>query len=116
MPRMAFRRLIEAEACPPGRGTFVAVEGFKLAVFHLTDPPRFAVIDDLCPHAGGDLSSGELTGTVVACPWHHWEFDVTTGRCPNGRTADVACYPVEVRDGAVYADLDNPMWQLPELT
>jgi nitrite reductase/ring-hydroxylating ferredoxin subunit len=106
---MAFTRLIETSRCPPGRGTFVEKDGHKLAVFHLIDPERFAVIDDLCPHAGGDLSIGELTGQIVTCPWHHWEFDVTTGVCPHKPSAKISAYPVEIRDGYVYADLAAPV-------
>ena len=32
-----------------------------------------------CTHMGGPLGEGELDGTVVTCPWHSGEFDVTTG-------------------------------------
>ncbi len=105
---MAFVRIIAAAACPPNRGTYVEVGDQQLAVFHLTDPQRFAVTDALCPHAGGDLAGGEVTGSMVACPWHHWEFEVTTGVCPRNHAANIASFPVELRDGFVYADLDSP--------
>ncbi|MEN4019846.1 MAG: Rieske (2Fe-2S) protein [Methanobacterium sp.] len=28
---------------------------------------------------GGNLSKGKLKGTVVTCPWHHSQFDLTDG-------------------------------------
>jgi 3-phenylpropionate/trans-cinnamate dioxygenase ferredoxin component len=33
-----------------------------------------------CPHMGGNLSKGTLTGRVVTCPVHGSQFDVTTGK------------------------------------
>ena len=81
-------------------------DGFDLAVFHVIEPAeRFAVIDNTCPHAGGNLAGGTLSGMIVACPWHDWQFNVTTGVCVHQSTARVRVYPCEVRDGAVFADL-----------
>lgn len=33
-----------------------------------------------CPHLRGKLAQGKLTGTVVTCPLHHSQFDLTDGR------------------------------------
>lgn len=68
-----------------------------------------------CPHHGAPLCLGTvrervggspgryaLTGrTVMRCPWHGWEFDLETGRCPDDPSMRVAVYPVEIRDGRV---------------
>jgi 3-phenylpropionate/trans-cinnamate dioxygenase ferredoxin subunit len=32
-----------------------------------------------CPHMKGDLSAGTLEGTVITCPRHGSQFDVTDG-------------------------------------
>lgn len=32
-----------------------------------------------CPHMGGDLSLGKLEGTIVTCPVHGSQFDLSTG-------------------------------------
>lgn len=39
----------------------------------------FYAIGGECTHMGGPLGEGELDGTIVTCPWHSGEFDVTTG-------------------------------------
>lgn len=106
MSGMAWVRLIDVERCQSGRGVFVEVGGHKLAVFCLADPPHFAAIDNACPHADGNLFAGQLEGRVVSCPMHHWRFDVVTGLGTHSRAARVSSYPVEIRDGALYADLD----------
>lgn len=40
---------------------------------------RYFCADNLCPHLGGDLSRGILHGTVITCPMHHSQFDLTDG-------------------------------------
>ncbi|MCP4248794.1 MAG: non-heme iron oxygenase ferredoxin subunit, partial [bacterium] len=68
---MTFVRLTETARCPPGQGTFVEAAGIELAVFHLTEPQRFAVIDHSSPHASGHLAGGPVAGRIVQCPCHH---------------------------------------------
>ncbi len=84
------------------------VAGRELAVFLLADPPRVRVIDNACPHAGGNLSGGDVAGEVVTCLLHDWQFDLRTGICVHSARARVRSYPSELRGEAVWADLDSP--------
>jgi nitrite reductase/ring-hydroxylating ferredoxin subunit len=102
---MAMTKLIECDLCPAGKGVFIEQGGRELAVFRLDDPVRFVVMDNTCPHAGGNLAGGEVCGTVVACPWHHWQFDLESGICVHSPLARVRMYRSEVRDGVLYAEL-----------
>src|SRR5437762_1898734 len=56
----------------------------------------------VCPHRGGPLAAGTLTGSVVGCPWHGWTFDVTTGQPDHPGGHSVAAYDVKVEGGVVY--------------
>lgn len=103
---MAFTRIIELSRCEKGCGTFVELAGREIAVFRLGDPERVFVIDNACPHASGNLAAGPVKDGVVACPWHHWEFDLETGVCVHSDKARMRRYVAEIRDGAVWADLD----------
>ena len=40
---------------------------------------KFYAADNRCPHMGGNLSEGKLEKTVVTCPRHHSQFDLTDG-------------------------------------
>jgi nitrite reductase (NADH) small subunit len=40
----------------------------------------------------------------VTCPWHGWQFNVTTGKAVMNPNAGVACYRTEVRDDGIYVD------------
>ncbi len=39
----------------------------------------FYAADNRCPHMGGKLSEGKLGKTIVTCPVHHSQFDLTDG-------------------------------------
>lgn len=39
----------------------------------------FYVANNTCPHLGGFLAHGVLEGTIVTCPRHHSQFDLTDG-------------------------------------
>ena len=59
-------------------GRVVVVEGREVAVFRRGD--RFWAVQDACPHMGASLAGGRLDGDAVVCHWHHWRFDLTSGR------------------------------------
>jgi 3-phenylpropionate/trans-cinnamate dioxygenase ferredoxin subunit len=41
---------------------------------------KYYATDARCPHMKGDLSQGKLEGTVVTCPVHGSQFDISNGR------------------------------------
>lgn len=41
---------------------------------------KYYAADNRCPHLGGKLSQGKLAGTVITCPRHGSQFDLTDGR------------------------------------
>jgi nitrite reductase/ring-hydroxylating ferredoxin subunit len=79
---------------PPGERTIVTVEGRSIGVFNVRG--RYHALRNLCPHRRAPLCLGRIRGLVtsdgpynvrveregeiIACPWHGWEFDLTTGR------------------------------------
>ena len=72
-----FVRIAGTDDVKPGHGLVAEVNGKALAVFNVDG--QFHVIDNTCVHRGGPLGEGELEANVVTCPWHGWQFDVTTG-------------------------------------
>ncbi|HEV7731769.1 MAG TPA: Rieske 2Fe-2S domain-containing protein [Candidatus Binatia bacterium] len=72
-----FVKACAASDIAPGTGKTVTVEGKELALFNIDG--TFRAIDNECPHRGGPLGEGDVEGCLVTCPWHAWQFDVTTG-------------------------------------
>ncbi len=56
----------------------VKIEGHDILIARVAD--KYYAIDNRCPHLGGNLSRGRLEGTVVTCPVHGSQFDITDGR------------------------------------
>ena len=44
---------------------------------------RYYAVDRRCGHMNGPLDMGALDGTILTCPMHHVQFDVTTGEALN---------------------------------
>lgn len=86
-----------------GEGRLVEVEGRSVALFNVDG--RYYAIDNTCPHRGGPLAEGDLEGVVVACPWHAWRWDVTTGANVNNPAVKLACYPVIEEGGAIFVEI-----------
>lgn len=50
----------------------------QVAVFRTRDDEVFALVNR-CPHRGGPLSEGIVSGRKVACPLHNWVIDLNSG-------------------------------------
>jgi nitrite reductase/ring-hydroxylating ferredoxin subunit len=82
-----------AEEIPPGSLKIVNVDGSSIGIFNIDG--EFYALANVCPHQLAPLCKGRMTGTVsssevgeynweregriLRCPWHGWEFDITTG-------------------------------------
>ena len=60
----------------------------------------------VCPHKGAPLKNGTRVGNSLICPWHHAEFDLSTGDHlqPPGQGC-LAKFTVWVEDERVFVDL-----------
>ncbi len=83
-----------ASDIPPGGRRIVEVEGRSIGVFNVGG--RFYALRNRCPHQAAPLCLGAIKGMtlpsrpgeylwaregeILRCPWHGWEFDITTGR------------------------------------
>ncbi|MBI2267091.1 MAG: Rieske 2Fe-2S domain-containing protein [Armatimonadetes bacterium] len=72
-----FVRVAEITEIPPGAGKAVEAGGRQIALFNVDG--EFYAIDGVCAHKGGPLGDGDLEERIVTCPWHGWQYDVTTG-------------------------------------
>lgn len=93
--KSTWTRLIAVAKCHIGAGTFVEHAGRELGVFVMGSDQVF-VIDNACPHAGGNLSAGEVEGGVLTCPWHQWQFHLATGVCVDSPAARARNYPARI--------------------
>jgi nitrite reductase (NADH) small subunit len=98
----------------------VEVKGRKLGIYKIDD--QFHAILNACPHKGAPLCMGSSDGTmlpsrpnefkpglenrVVRCPWHGFEFEITTGEPIFGTSnKKVPVYSVSVEKGELYVEM-----------
>lgn len=78
----------------PGQRKIVQIGKRSIGVFNIHG--ELHAVKNVCPHQGAELCRGSVGGTmlpsntpgeynyaldgqVLRCPWHFWEFDITTG-------------------------------------
>lgn len=101
-------RVCAAAEVAPGSVRRVETEsGVAVAVVH-TAGGSFYAVHDQCTHENVPLSEGEVCDGSIECWLHGSRFDLTTGR-PLGlpATEPVPVYPVEIRDGDVYVNVNS---------
>ena len=55
---------------------------------------RIYAYADCCPHQNSRLSEGTLTGKILRCARHHWEFDVCSGSGVNPQNTCLRVFPI----------------------
>jgi nitrite reductase/ring-hydroxylating ferredoxin subunit len=104
---------------PPGEKVIVTIKERSVGVFNVNG--EYVAVLNICPHELAPVCLGRVGGTtlpsdpgeynwghegeILACPWHGWEFDLTTGEMIADERIRLRKYPVEVRDGTVYVTL-----------
>ena len=100
---MAFLRATRIDEVPPGTIREFQVNGRTVALANVNG--AFYAIDNTCLHRGGPLGQGVLEGNTVTCPWHGWEYEVTTGKVTQNPEVGVSSYAVEVRGEDIFVDI-----------
>jgi nitrite reductase/ring-hydroxylating ferredoxin subunit len=103
---------------PPGGMKLVDAGKFGVGVYNVRGA-LYAIVN-YCSHEGAPLCLGLVGGTnesapdepdqlrrvrdgqIVRCPWHNWEFDITTGQNIADPRRRIRTYQVDVTDGEVY--------------
>lgn len=79
---MGFVTAAKTSEIPPGTMKHVEVKETELLIANVSG--TFYAIADRCGHENARLSRGTLMETIVTCPMHSSQFDVTTGKLMSG--------------------------------
>ena len=77
-------------------------DGNELAVYNVGG--EFYATENFCPHRGAPLADGVLSGHIVECGWHGWQFDVRTGECLTV-TEKLKTYRVRTEEGVLKVEI-----------
>jgi 3-phenylpropionate/trans-cinnamate dioxygenase ferredoxin subunit len=111
-----FTEVAKIEELKSGTMKTVTAEGREILLAKVGD--KYYATDNRCPHMKGDLSQGKLEGTVVTCPVHGSQFDISNGQVVRWlkgglmsklgsalkMSKDLKVYNVKVEDGKVLVE------------
>ena len=75
---MNFVTIAKVSEIPPGTMRHIEAGGTELCIANVNG--TFYAIADRCGHENASLSRGSLMDTIVTCPMHSSQFDITTGK------------------------------------
>jgi nitrite reductase (NADH) small subunit len=101
--RPTWTRITQTDNIPQREGRAIRIAGLDVAIFNLNG--RFLAIENRCPHKGGPLADGIVSGTTVVCPLHGRRFDLETGAAVMASEPGcIATFPTRVENGIVLVD------------
>jgi nitrite reductase (NADH) small subunit len=110
-----------ASDIPVGGRKMLKVRNIEVGVFNIDG--EYYAVSNWCPHEGGPVCRGFVSGTVVSdqstgwkpewvkdgevlcCPWHGYEFEIKTGACINRGELRLRRYKVRNLGGKLQIEL-----------
>ena len=103
MPR--YVKVAKVEEMPPGTTREFQADGKVIALFNVDG--KFYATDNVCLHRGGPLGQGPLEGEIVTCPWHGWQYNVTTGEAVFNDQIKVQTFEVKVEGDDIVVGFES---------
>jgi len=104
---------------PPGGRKLVDIANRSIGIFNVHG--EFYALKNSCIHDQAPVCLGQIGATylpsapgeyirgleaqVLRCPWHGWEFDITTGSSLFDPDTRLITYPVSVEDGMIVVEI-----------
>jgi nitrite reductase/ring-hydroxylating ferredoxin subunit len=92
-----------ADEIPEGERKIVQVDGISIGIFHHNG--GWYALHNSCLHRGGPVCTGPLNGEVLECPWHGFQYNVTTGQLLADPRSKLDTFPVVVENGEVQLEI-----------
>lgn len=89
----------KASEIPDGERKIVHVDGISIGVFHHNG--NWYALRNSCLHRGAPVATGSLKGDVLTCPWHGFQYNVTTGQMLVDANAQLEMYAVQIEEDEV---------------
>ena len=122
---MTEHTVARVEDLSDGDRIVVQLEGREIGLFNLDG--EYKAYLNWCAHQSGPICEGICSGTwenasfdrdslevelewsstdnILNCPWHGWEYDLTSGECLSKDGVVLPSYPVRVEGGDIIVSL-----------
>ena len=111
--------ILPADELAPGQWHITTVQGRSIGIYR--SPHKLYAILNVCPHNQAEICRGRVTGRMtfspekgvcyeedaltLRCPWHHWEFDLDSGKPVISMPGKLKHYPVKAEAGEIWVEL-----------
>ncbi len=116
---MSWQKVCMASEVREGTPTMVSLGRREIGILRYGD--SFHAVLNFCPHAGAPIARGRVEAIVLGnepgalpdcdhdrpvlkCPWHHWEFDLTSGASVCPIKPRIKMFPLKVENGDIWID------------
>ena len=114
---MAEYELTNESEIPEGSSRLVTLNDIEIGIFKVKG--KLYAYRNVCPHDGGPVCNGMITGSLVQgpqtewklkwdregeilyCPWHGSDFDICTGEALSRKPLRLKSYPIKVEGGKI---------------
>ncbi|GIM46757.1 nitrite reductase NAD(P)H small subunit [Collibacillus ludicampi] len=86
---------------PVQLGRVIRVGQREIALFRLSNG-EIRALENRCPHKGGSLAEGIISGEYVFCPLHDRKINLSDGKVQEPDTGCVRAYQVEIDKDKVF--------------
>lgn len=93
------------EDIPEGERKIVQSDGVSIGIFHHNG--NWYAMRNSCLHRGGPVCTGALDGDTLTCPWHGFQYNVTTGQLLVDPNAKLDTYTVDIENGEIKLELPD---------
>jgi 3-phenylpropionate/trans-cinnamate dioxygenase ferredoxin component len=101
---MSFIEVARTDEIPAGTMKSFSVSGTTVIISNIGG--KFHAVASKCTHRGGDLGKGKMEGSVVICPRHGSQFDLTNGlRIQGPAVNNLTVYPVRTEGQSVQVEI-----------
>ena len=73
-----------------GQPKIIIHKRLEIAIFQVGI--EYFALRNFCPHRGGPIGEGIVSGNLVTCPYHDWTFEISTGECTLNPAARVQSF------------------------
>jgi nitrite reductase/ring-hydroxylating ferredoxin subunit len=89
-------------------GDLYPVEIAGKKIFISRTETGFVAYADKCPHQGVKLSQAKCAKNhEITCPWHHYRFDLQTGKAVGSHAYFLQSYPIELNDDGLKLGIEK---------
>lgn len=112
---MAEYELMDESEIPEGSSRIVTLKGIEIGI--IKSKGHCYAFRNRCPHEGGPVCRGTITGNLVQgpetgwklswekegeilyCPWHASDFEISTGEAISRKGLRLETYPLKIEKG-----------------